>query len=149
MHHILCGNPFIPRDFYAIRPPHFMAYFGSIFFANMGGGGGQNYLHFPDFVWGFVIGSFSGCSSFSASPTENRQSPNLIIPKKAQKKKGPIHILPTNQFINPICHDMGPGVVVDLTFFFRRKTGQIHQRRGEVYKPVRGRYVDRPLFFGG
>ena len=25
--------------------PHCMAYFGGIFFANMGGGGGQNYFH--------------------------------------------------------------------------------------------------------
>ena len=32
----LVGGIFTPYD------PHFMAYFGSIVFANMGGGGGQN-----------------------------------------------------------------------------------------------------------
>ena len=34
--------------------PHFMAYFGCIFFANMGGGVGQNYFHI------FAVGIFSG-----------------------------------------------------------------------------------------
>ena len=39
--HILCESPFISRDFVRHTTPHFMAYFGSICFANMGGGGGQ------------------------------------------------------------------------------------------------------------
>ena len=39
VHHILCECPFISRDFYAITTPYFMAYFGAIFFVDMGGGG--------------------------------------------------------------------------------------------------------------
>ena len=46
--HIFCRNPLILTDFYAIQTPivwHILgAYFGGIFFANMGGGGGQNYF---------------------------------------------------------------------------------------------------------
>ena len=45
MQHILCESPFISSDFYAIQPPHCMAHFGVICFANIGGGGGQNYFH--------------------------------------------------------------------------------------------------------
>ena len=44
MHHILCERPFILRDFYAIRPLILWHILGGIFFANMGGGGGQNYF---------------------------------------------------------------------------------------------------------
>ena len=41
--------------------PHFMAYLGSKFFANMGGGGGQNCFHFlvREF-WGWGWGSCKG-----------------------------------------------------------------------------------------
>ena len=45
VHHTLCGSPFISRDFLRHTTAHFMAYYGVIFFANMGGGGGQNYFH--------------------------------------------------------------------------------------------------------
>ena len=38
MHHILFGNPFIPRNFYAIRPPHLWHILGACVVANMGGG---------------------------------------------------------------------------------------------------------------
>ena len=43
MHHILCVSPCI-KGFLRHTTPHFMAYFGVIFFANMGDGGGQNYF---------------------------------------------------------------------------------------------------------
>ena len=45
MHHILCGSPFIPRDFYAIRPPILRLILGAYFLLIWGVGGGQNYLH--------------------------------------------------------------------------------------------------------
>ena len=43
--HIFCRNPLTLTDFLCHTDPHCMAYFGGIFFANMGGGGGQNYFH--------------------------------------------------------------------------------------------------------
>ena len=45
VHHILCESPFKSRDLVRHTTPHFTAYFGVIFSANMGGGGGRNYFH--------------------------------------------------------------------------------------------------------
>ena len=42
VHHILCESPFISGDFYAIQPLIVWHILGAYFFANMGGGGGQN-----------------------------------------------------------------------------------------------------------
>ena len=49
--------------------PHFMAYFGVIVFANMGGGGGQNYFH-------YCAGSRSGQDPSCRPCSEIRASPN-------------------------------------------------------------------------
>ena len=42
--HIFCRNPLILTDFYAIGTPLVWHIFGASFFANMAGGGGQNYF---------------------------------------------------------------------------------------------------------
>ena len=42
--HIFCRIPLILTDFLCHTDPHCMAYFGGIYFVNMGGGGGQNYF---------------------------------------------------------------------------------------------------------
>ena len=45
-----------------------MAYFGGIFFANMGGGGGQNYFHLHmirrDIFWGDLRATFPAALGF-------------------------------------------------------------------------------------
>ena len=42
--HIFCRNPLILTDFCAIRTPIVWHILGAYFFANIGGGGGQNYF---------------------------------------------------------------------------------------------------------
>ena len=51
--HIFFRNPLILTDFYAIRTPIVYGIFlGLFFFANMGGGGGQNDFHiWSDLLW--------------------------------------------------------------------------------------------------
>ena len=44
VHHILCGESLYFKGFLRHTTPHFTAYYGVIFFANMGGGGGQKYF---------------------------------------------------------------------------------------------------------
>ena len=45
VYHFLCESPCASRDFLCHTTPHSIAYCGSIFFASMGGGGGQNCFH--------------------------------------------------------------------------------------------------------
>ena len=68
MHHILCESPCISRDFYAIRPLIVWHISGSYFFANMGGGGGQNCFQRGSFQKGsiptFALSTRPGCRGF-------------------------------------------------------------------------------------
>ena len=80
MHHILCESPFKSRDLYAIRPLILRHILGAYFFANMGGGGGQNLFSFINRVLVAVIlrprNAFRN-SVFGASKLASAKTPLL------------------------------------------------------------------------
>ena len=81
--HSLCKSLYF-KGFLCHTTPHFMAYFGVIFFANMGGGGGRNCFQCVARQGGYP----QWCATYKTSSlaTESRQS---LCPKgsfEAKKK---------------------------------------------------------------
>ena len=148
------------KGFLRHTTPHFMAYFGVIFFANMGGGGGQPYFHTLQKPHVTTVNYLSGKRAHNCNGrpldrvTKSKHRPN----RQKMSKNCPkiVFSVPTDNFWTFFVHfSTFFGHFVDIPFFWavqrfaRHKhiTLKIHRDTGRVSlgHPVEQTGVYRPV----